>query len=89
MHAAVDAFYDWQGGLVWMRMEAEPEGELIRHVIHAHGGGHATLMRASEAMRAETDAFEPLPSAVLALSTRIKQQIDPAGVFASGGRAGN
>ena len=41
--AAVDAFYDWQGGLVWLRMEAEPEPETVRGLIRHFGGGHATL----------------------------------------------
>ena len=33
MEAAVEAFYDWQGGLVWLRMEGEPEAELLRRLI--------------------------------------------------------
>lgn len=84
MEAGIDAFYDWQGGLIWMRMEAEPEGELLRHVMHRVGGGHATLLRASDAMRAETDAFEPVPTAVAQLSQRIKEKFDPAGIFNPG-----
>jgi len=81
LEAGVDAFFDWQGGLVWMRMEADPEAELLRRYIRALGGGHATLMRASDAVRAETPAFEPLPDAVAALSARVKQKLDPAGIF--------
>lgn len=84
MQAGIDCFYDWQGGLLWMRMEAEPEGALIRHIMHQIGGGHATLIRASDAMRADEDAFEPLPAAVLALQARIKQQLDPSGIFNPG-----
>lgn len=84
MQAGIDCFYDWQGGLLWMRMEAEPEGALIRHTMHQFGGGHATLIRASDEMRAGEDAFEPLPAAVLALQARIKQQLDPAGIFNPG-----
>ena len=30
MQTAVDAFYDGQGGLVWLRMEGDPEAELLR-----------------------------------------------------------
>ncbi|WJR68004.1 FAD-binding protein [Neorhizobium sp. CSC1952] len=81
LEAGVDAFYDWQGGLVWMRMEADPEAELLRRYIRALGGGHATLMRASDAVRAGTPAFEPQPDAVAALSARVKQKLDPAGIF--------
>lgn len=84
MQAGIDCFYDWQGGLLWMRMEAEPEGALIRHVMHQVGSGHAVLVRASEDMRAEEQAFEPLPDAVIALQARIKSQMDPAGIFNPG-----
>lgn len=84
LEAGVDAFYDWQGGLIWMRMEADPEAELLRRYIRALGGGHATLMRASDAVRAEIPAFEPLPDAVAALSARVKQKLDPAGIFSPG-----
>jgi glycolate oxidase FAD binding subunit len=84
LEAGVDVFYDWQGGLVWMRMEADPEGELLRQMIRAVGGGHATLVRATEAARAATPTFEPLPDAVAALSARVKARLDPAGIFAPG-----
>ena len=88
LEAGVDAFYDWQGGLIWMRMEADPEAELLRRYIKALGGGHATLMRASEQVRAVTPAFEPQPDAVAALSARVKQKLDPAGIFSPGKMAG-
>ena len=47
MEAAVEAFYDWQGGLIWLRLDGEPEAEAVRRLVNAHGGGHATLVRAS------------------------------------------
>jgi glycolate oxidase FAD binding subunit len=84
LEAGVDAYYDWQGGLIWMRMEAEPEGEMIRRYIHALGGGHATLLRASPAARATTAAFQPQPEAVALLSARVKEKFDPAGIFNPG-----
>lgn len=88
LEAGVDAFYDWQGGLIWMRMEADPEAELLRRYIKALGGGHATLVRASEQVRAVTAAFEPQSDAVAALSARVKQKLDPAGIFSPGKMAG-
>ena len=88
LEAGVDAFYDWQGGLIWMRMEADPEAELLRRYIKALGGGHATLMRASEQVRVVTQAFEPQSDAVAALSARVKQKLDPAGIFSPGKMAG-
>jgi glycolate oxidase FAD binding subunit len=84
MEAGIDAFYDWQGGLVWMQMEADPEAELLRGAIRALGGGHATLMRASDAIRATVPAFEPRPAAEAILSARIREKLDPAGIFNPG-----
>lgn len=77
MQAAVDAFYDWQGGLVWLRMEGEPEAEAVRRLVARHGGGHATLVRASAAIRASVPPFEPQPGPLAALSARLKEQFDP------------
>jgi glycolate oxidase FAD binding subunit len=84
LEAGTDVFYDWQGGLVWMRMEADPEADLLRRYIRALGGGHATLVRASDAVRAQTPGFEPQPDAVAALSARVKQKLDPARIFGPG-----
>jgi glycolate oxidase FAD binding subunit len=84
LETGVDAFYDWQGGLVWMRMEAEPEAELLRRYIKALGGGHATLIRASDQARAGTPAFQPQEEAVALLSRRLKEKFDPAGIFNPG-----
>jgi glycolate oxidase FAD binding subunit len=88
LQAGIDAFYDWQGGLVWMRMEADPEADLVRHVMHQLGGGHATLVRATEDMRAATPAFEPLPSGLATLTERVRVSLDPTGVFNSGTMVG-
>lgn len=84
LRAGIDAFYDWQGGLIWMRMEADPEGEVLRHGIRTLGGGHATLMRAPDAIRASIPALEPQSPAVAALSERIREKFDPHGVFNPG-----
>ncbi len=85
MHAAADAFYDWQGGLVWLRMESgAPDGELVRGLVARHGGGHATLVRASEADRLTVPVFHPQPVALAALSRRLKEQFDPKGVLNPG-----
>ncbi|MBB4064279.1 glycolate oxidase subunit GlcE [Gellertiella hungarica] len=84
LEAGVDACYDWQGGLVWMRMEADPEADMLRRLIKAAGGGHATLIRASEAVRASVPVFEPQAPAVAALSARVKAALDPDGIFNPG-----
>ena len=83
LETGVDAFYDWQGGLVWLRMEADPEAALLRRYVRAVGGGHATLLRARPEVLAATETFEPQPDAVAALSARVKASFDPAGLFVS------
>ncbi|MCJ8517641.1 glycolate oxidase FAD binding subunit [Pseudorhizobium tarimense] len=88
LEAGVDAFYDWQGGLVWMQMEADPEEQRLRRYIKALGGGHATLVRAPDAVRERLEAFHPECDAVAALSARVKQKLDPDGIFNPGKMAG-
>ncbi|MBX3598675.1 MAG: FAD-binding protein [Rhizobiaceae bacterium] len=79
------AFYDWQGGLVWLRMEhGDPEADQLRGLVRAHGGGHATLVRAEAAIRAAIPVFEPQPPALRALSDRLKESFDPLGILNPG-----
>jgi len=82
--AGVDAFYDWQGGLAWLRMEADPEPQALRRLIAHFGGGHATLVRAPVTLRAAIDVFEPQPPALASLSRRLKHQFDPKGILNPG-----
>ncbi|ACP24189.1 glycolate oxidase, subunit GlcE [Sinorhizobium fredii NGR234] len=84
LQTGVDAFYDWQGGLVWLRMEAEAEAELVRRYVGALGGGHATLVRADGEARARAPAFEPQAPAVAQLSERVRATLDPARIFNPG-----
>jgi glycolate oxidase FAD binding subunit len=84
LHTGADAFYDWQGGLVWLRMETEPEASALRALVAKHGGGHATLIRASEGRRKTTPVFQPQPPALAALTQRIKEQFDPLGILNPG-----
>ena len=84
LEAAVDAFYDWQGGLIWMRMDGTPEADILRALVRRHGGGHATLIRADKAARTLIPAFEPQLPAIAALNARIRQKLDPKGIFSPG-----
>ena len=84
LETGVDAFYDWQGGLVWLRMEADADADLLRRYIKGMGGGHATLVRASDGIRAVTPAFEPEVHAVATLSARLREKFDPKGIFNPG-----
>jgi len=85
MQAAVDAFYDWQGGLVWLCMrDGDPEAGLLRGLIRKHGGGHATLVRAAPAHRAALPVFEPQLPHLAALSARLKAEFDPKHILNPG-----
>lgn len=77
----VEVFYDWGGGLVWLA--APPDsGTTIRSALSA--GGHATLVRAPEAVRAATAVFQPLPEPLMALNRRVKESFDPKGILNPG-----
>lgn len=84
LRAGVDAYYDWQGGLIWMRLETDPEAELLRRGIETLGGGHATLVRADAGTRAAVPVFEPQAPALHALAKRLKEQFDPHGILNPG-----
>ncbi|MFN3766501.1 MAG: FAD-binding protein [Aliihoeflea sp.] len=84
LHAGADVFYDWQGGLIWARMEAEPDAEGLRALIAHFGGGHATLVRASVPSRAATQVFQPQAGALGQLAGRLKDQFDPKGILNPG-----
>ncbi|MFT0860844.1 glycolate oxidase subunit GlcE [Ancylobacter sp. G4_0304] len=77
-------FYDWTGGLVWIELpDGEPRAEALRTVLGPLGG-HATLIRASDAARAALDVFEPLDAVTGALVTRMKNSFDPSRVLNPG-----
>jgi glycolate oxidase FAD binding subunit len=81
----VEAVVDWGGGLIWLGLDAEQAGsdagaKKVRGAI-ATAGGHATLFAASPMLRADVDVFEPLAPALAALTARIKQGFDPAGIL--------
>ena len=84
LETGVNAFFDWQGGLVWMQMEDDAEADMIRAYLKRLGGGHATLMRARPEVRASIAAFEPQEKAVASLSAAVKAKLDPNGIFNPG-----
>jgi glycolate oxidase FAD binding subunit len=86
MEAPASAFFDWQGGLVWLRIETggDPEADLVRRLVAKCGGGHATLVRASPTWRNTIAVFEPQPAPLAALSRRLKNEFDPKGILNPG-----
>jgi glycolate oxidase FAD binding subunit len=80
-----EAFYDWAGGLVWLACDATSDAHhaAIRAAI-APGGGHATLIRASDTTRAAVPVFQPEAAPIAALTRRIKDTFNPKGVLNPG-----
>jgi glycolate oxidase FAD binding subunit len=80
-------YYDWSGGLVWIEAEDAGDDGLAREVrmaVAMAGGGHATLVRGTPALRAAIAPFEPQPEALAALSQRLKEQFDPRRILNPG-----
>jgi glycolate oxidase FAD binding subunit len=78
-------FYDWGGGLIWLATdESGDAGAAAVRAAVAQAGGHASLVRAPEAVRAAVPVFEPLSEPLLRLTAGIKAAHDPAGLFNPG-----
>jgi len=65
---------EWNGALRWVAAAADPEAV---HAAARAAGGHATLYRAPD----RNAGIQRLAPAVLALHQRLKQALDPVGVF--------
>jgi glycolate oxidase FAD binding subunit len=82
---AAEAFYDWSGGLIWLALpaSADADHEIVRGAL-GPAGGHATLVRAPETVRAAVPVFQPQPAALAALASRVKESFDPKRLFNPG-----
>jgi glycolate oxidase FAD binding subunit len=72
---ALEAQFDWAGGLVWLRTQV---GSDIRAKL-AGIAGHATLVRGTSAPR-----FQPETNGVAVLSAGLRQRFDPKGILNAG-----
>jgi glycolate oxidase FAD binding subunit len=80
-----DAFLDWGGGLVWAPVP--PGVEVAAHTIRdvaTKEGGHATLWRGPDGMRAAVEVFQPPLPPLAALTRRVKAGFDPHGILNPG-----
>jgi glycolate oxidase FAD binding subunit len=80
-----EVIYDWGGGLIWTALppKADALATLVRERTAA-AGGHATLIRASDAVRREVDAFPAQAGGVAALSERLRASFDPKHILNRG-----
>lgn len=78
-------FYDWAGAQLWLLSSDNANGDasLIRRAVET-GGGHATLIRGENALRRKVAVFPSLSDAHAALTKRVKQAFDPAGILNPG-----
>jgi glycolate oxidase FAD binding subunit len=80
-----DVIYDWGGGLIWAALPPAQDAHaaMVRERAGAIGG-HAMLIRATDAMRATVDVFHPLDAGIAALSKRVKASFDPSDILNRG-----
>jgi glycolate oxidase FAD binding subunit len=80
-----DVIYDWGGGLIWAALPPKPDAQaaLVRQRVEA-AGGHAMLIRASEAVRRDVDVFHPHAGGVALLSERVRASFDPRNILNRG-----
>ena len=85
--ADISAFYDWAGGLVWMEIGADYDGdggaEIVREAVDATGG-HATLIRANDNIRAGVEVFHPQEPVLAGITARLKNGFDPENILNPG-----
>lgn len=73
-------FYDWAGGLIWLRTVADLD---LRGALGMFDG-HATLVRAAAQTKADFGMFHPEPAGVARLTAGLRAQFDPKGIFNAG-----
>lgn len=79
------AIFDWGGGLVWLLVDEVGDagaGEIRRQL--ARLGGHATLVRGSEALRAQVPVFQPEAGPLAVISKGLRDRFDPKGILNPG-----
>jgi glycolate oxidase FAD binding subunit len=80
-----EVIYDWGGGLIWAALppKGDAQATLVRQRLDA-AGGHATLLRASVAVRQAVEVFPPQPEGLAALSERVRASFDPKQILNRG-----
>jgi glycolate oxidase FAD binding subunit len=74
-------YLDLGGGLVWLATEQSQSAAAEVRWTLSHFRGHATLMRAADALRESAAVFQPLSELELRISRGLKTSFDPGGVL--------
>ncbi|PVH29184.1 FAD-binding protein [Pararhodobacter oceanensis] len=84
--AGDDYLADWGGGLLWIAASETDGPALLENLQQfcARSGGHATLVKAPEAMRRSLRSFQPEPAALAALTAGLRARFDPRGILNPG-----
>ena len=78
-------YFDWGGGLVWLSCPAEGDAGAAATRAAAHQfGGHATLIRAPEEVRAAYEVFQGESEGLRKLTLGLKAAFDPKRIFNPG-----
>jgi len=78
-------YFDWGGGLVWLALPpAQDGGHAAVRAALEDCGGHATLIRGPDTLRAAVPVFQPQDPALAALTKRVKDGFDPRRVLNPG-----
>ncbi len=82
---ACRALHDWGGGLIWLGLPAvgDAGADLVRSAVAAVGG-HATLVRADDTLRARLAVFTPPDPGLARIVAGIKASFDPDRVLNPG-----
>lgn len=72
---------EWGGGQRWL--SGPHDAAQLRDVAAQHGG-HATLFRPADTPPPADGVFHPLAPGIGAITRRLKQELDPAGLFNPG-----
>jgi glycolate oxidase FAD binding subunit len=78
LNVAGEQLVEWGGALRWLRSQAD--ANTVRETAKA-AGGHATLFRSTDK---SAGVFTPLSPALEKIHRRLKQALDPAGIFNPG-----
>jgi glycolate oxidase FAD binding subunit len=82
---ALEVLFDWAGGLVWLSLPAADDAHhaAVRAAL-GPAGGHATLFKAADAVRAAVPVFQPQPDSLAALTARLRESFDPRRILNPG-----